>query len=129
MISQIALSAKINTLKKFVKSFLTVTACMSEETRRHLKLVGTRPGIMYGPCKVHAECVEGCLPFRQNLPTLQTPTYKLAKFLVPVSESLTTNKYTVKDLFIFVTVIVDQDSSSIMVSFDINSLFTNIHLK
>ena len=79
MISQIALSAKINTLKKFVKSFLTVTACMSEETRRHLKLVGTRPGIMYGPCKVHAECVEGCLPFRQNLPTLQTPTYKHAE--------------------------------------------------
>ena len=26
---------------------------LAEETRRHLKPVGTRPGIMYGSCKVH----------------------------------------------------------------------------
>ena len=26
---------------------------MSEETGKHLKPVGTRPGIMYGSCKVH----------------------------------------------------------------------------
>ena len=26
---------------------------MSEETRKHLKPVGTRPGIMHGSCKVH----------------------------------------------------------------------------
>ena len=36
---------------------------MSEETRRHLKPVGTRPGIMYRSCKVHKKCVDGCPPF------------------------------------------------------------------
>ena len=67
---------------------------MSEETGRHLKPVGTRPGIMYGSCKVHKKCVDGCPPFRPILSALQTPTYKLAKYLVPILELLTTNKFT-----------------------------------
>ena len=65
---------------------------MSEETRRHLKPVGTRPGIMYGSCKVHKKCVDGCPPFRPILSALQTPTYKLAKYLVPILEPLTNKK-------------------------------------
>ena len=67
---------------------------MSEETRRHLKPVGTRPGIMYDSCKVHKKCVDGCPLFRPILSALQTPTYKLAKYLVSILEPLTTNKYT-----------------------------------
>ena len=35
----------------------------------------------------------------QNFSALQTPTYNLAKFLVSIWNSLTKNKYTVKDLF------------------------------
>ena len=70
---------------------------MSEETRRHLKPVGTRPGTMYGSCKVLKKCVNGCPPFRPILFALQTPTYKLAKYLVPILEPLTKNKYTIKD--------------------------------
>ena len=31
---------------------LALSDSMSEQTRKHLKLVGTRPGIMYGSCKV-----------------------------------------------------------------------------
>ena len=85
---------------------------------------------MYGACKRHEKHVEDFLPFRQVLSALQTPTYKLAKFLKPISESLlTTNKYTFKDLLIFVTAIVDQDSSNVMGNFDINSLFTNTSLE
>ena len=102
---------------------------MSEETRKHLKQVGTRPGIMYGSCKVHKKCVDGCPPFRPILSALQTPTYKLAKYLVPILEPLTTNKYTVKDSFKFATEIVEQDSSNFMGSLDIDSLFTNIPLE
>ena len=57
----------------------------------------TRPVIMYGSCKVHRKCVHGCPPFILDLSALQTPaTYKLAKFLVPILEPLTTNKYTIK---------------------------------
>ena len=102
---------------------------MYEETRRHLKPVGTRPGIMYGSCKVHEKCVDGCPPFRPILSALQTPTYKLAKYLVPILEPLTTNKYTVKDSFKFSTEIVEQDSKNFMGSLDIDSLFTNIPLE
>ena len=102
---------------------------MSDETRRHLKPVGTRPGIIYGSGKVHKKCVYGCPPFRSILSTLQTPMYKLAKYLVPIPEPLTKNKYAVKDLFNFSTEFVEQDSSNFMEILDIDSLFTNIHLK
>lgn len=46
---------------------------MSKETQRHVKAVGTRPGIT--TCKVHKKCVCGCLPFRTILSALQTLTY------------------------------------------------------
>ena len=59
------------------------------KTRRRVKPVGNRPGIMHGSCKVHNECVDGNPPFRPILPALQTPTYKLAKYLVPILEPLT----------------------------------------
>ena len=62
---------------------------MSEETRKHLKPVGTRPGIMYGSCKMHKKCVDGSPPFRPILSALQTPKYKLVKYLVPILEPLT----------------------------------------
>ena len=102
---------------------------MSEETRRHLKAVGTRPGIMYGSCEVHKKCVDGCPPFRPNLFALQTSTYKLAKYLVPILEPSPTNKYTVKDLFTLATKTVEQDSSNFMGNLDIDSLFTNVPLE
>ena len=84
---------------------------MSEETWKHLKPVGTWPGIMYGFCKVHKKSVDGCPPFRPILFTLQTHRYKHAKYLVPISESLTNNKYTVKDSFNFAIEIAEQEAS------------------
>ena len=44
-------------LKKFVESKI-----MIEKTRKSLKPVGTRPGIMYGTCNVHKASVGDCLP-------------------------------------------------------------------
>ena len=115
-------------IKYFYKK-LVVSNCMSKEIRRHLKPVGTRPGMVHGSCKVCKKCVAGCLPFRPILPALQTPTYKLAKFLVPNFQPFTTSKYTVKDSFNFATEIVVQDSCNFMGSLDIDSLFTNIPLE
>ena len=46
-----------------------------------------------------------------------------------ILEPLTTNKYTVKDLLNFATEIVEQDSSNLMGSLDIDSLFANIALE
>ena len=100
-----------------------------EETRRHPKPVETRPGIMYGYCKVHKKFVDSSSPFRPISSALQTSTYKLAKYLVPILESLAINKYAVTDSFNFATEFVEQDSSNFMESLDIDSLFTNIPLE
>ena len=35
---------------------------MSKEMRKFVKPVGTRPGIMYGTCKVHKQQIDGCPP-------------------------------------------------------------------
>ena len=60
---------------------------------------------------------------------INTPTYKLAKFLVPILKSLTNNEYMVKDLFAFGQEIVEQDSEFLMGSLDLDSLFTNTPLE
>ena len=57
---------------------------------------------------MHKKCVDGCPPFRPILSALQTPTYKLAKYLVPILEPLTNNKCKVKDLLNFATEIVEK---------------------
>ena len=111
-------------LKKFVES-----KSMTEKARKSLKPVGTRPGIMYGSCKVHKASVGNYPPFRPILSALNTPTYKLAKFLVRILKPLTTNEFPVKDSFHFAEKIVDQQHDLFMASLDVDSLFTNIPLE
>ena len=60
---------------------------------RSLNSVGTRPGIMYWVCKVHKGIIDSCLLFRLILSAINTSTYKLVKFLVPILKS--SNEYTV----------------------------------
>ena len=67
---------------------------------------------MYVPFKVHKKCDDVFPPFKPILSALQTPTYNLVKFLLPILEPLTTNKYTVKGSFNFATEIVEQDSKT-----------------
>ena len=100
-----------------------------KETKRSLKPVGTMPGIMYGLCKVHKDIIDNCPRFRPILSAINTPTYKLAKFFVPILRSWTRNVYTLKDSFAFAEEIVEQDSEFFMGSLDVDSLFTNIPLE
>ena len=60
---------------------------------------------------------------------MNTPTYKLSKFLVPILKPLTTNESTVKDSFHFPEEIVDQQHDLFMGSLDVDSVFTNIPLE
>ena len=60
---------------------------------------------------------------------VNTPTYNVAKFLVPDLKSLTSNKYTVRDSFVFAEEMVEQDSEFFMRSLDLDSIFTNIPLE
>ena len=84
---------------------------------------------MYSLAKAHKIVTDGLPSFRPILSAIGTPTYKLAKFLVPILEPLTTNEYTIKDSFIFAEELQSFDSKLVMVSFDIESLFTNIPLQ
>ena len=99
---------------------------MSEETQKHWKPVATRSGMMYGFCKVHKKNVlMASFHFRRILSAFKTPIYKLAKLLLPILESLTVYKYTVKHSFDFVSEIFYQDSSNFMGSLYINFLLTS----
>ena len=89
----------------------------------------SRPGIMYGSVKVHKIVTDGLPCFTPILSVIGTPTYKLAKFLVPMLQPLTTNEHTIKDSFTFAEELKSFDSKLVMSSFDAESLFTNISLQ
>ena len=69
-------------INNYLKS-LEKSGSLSTEQYKKIKAVGSRPGILYGRCKVHKANTEVCPPFRPILSAIGTPSYKLAKFLVP----------------------------------------------
>lgn len=103
---------------------------LSEEDHKLLNPVGSRPGIMYGLCKVHKDKTNGTVlpPFRPILSAIKTCSFSMAKFFVPLLKDFTTNEFSVKDSFSFAAEITTQDANTYMVSFDVESLFTNIPL-
>ena len=84
------------------------------------------PGVLYGLPKVH----KSDYPARPVLSTIGTYNYKLAKFFVSILHPYTSNEFTVKDAFSFVSEITSFTGSDrlVMASFDVSSLFTNIPL-
>ena len=102
---------------------------ISEKKYMDLHPVGSRPGILYGRAKIHKPIKDGVPPFCPILSDIGTPTYKLAKFIVPLLAPLTSNEYTIKDSFSFAEELLSFDSDLVMASFDVESLFTNIPLK
>ena len=90
---------------------------ISEKKYMTLHPVGSRPGILYGRAKMHKPIKDGGPPFRPILSDIGTPTYKLAKFLVPLLAPLTSNEYTIKDSFPFAEELLSFDSNLVMASF------------
>ena len=111
---------KVTDLLKKLKNKNTI----SEKTYNKLRPVGSKPGTLYGSAKVHKLLINGLPPFRPILSAIGTPTYKLAKFLVPVLSDITQNEFTVKDSFTFVDEILTQSSDLYMASLDVDALFT-----
>ena len=120
----------INLEKKLKNSYSAILKNMSidKQTYEKICLVGSRPGESYGLAKVHKPTKNGLPPFRPILSAIGTPTYKLAKFLVPHLSKLTINEYTVKNSFSFFDEIILQNPNLYMASLDVDSLFTNIPL-
>ena len=90
-----------------------------------MKQRGSRFGILYGLCKVHKQLVDNCPLFRSIMSAIKTPTYSIAKFLVPLLELITTNLNNVKNRFKF----AGHDPGLFIVSLDAEFLFTNILLE
>ena len=86
-------------------------------------------GILYGQAKVQKPVISNCPSVRPVLDAINTPSYKLAKFLVPILSPLTINEYTVKDSFASSKEITKPDGNYVMASLDVEWLFTNIPLQ
>ena len=88
----------------------------------------TDPARLYGLPKIHKEPVNGLPKYRPIISQIGSTTYKIAKFLLPFIEPYTTNDYTVRDTFHFVSMLDGKNHRLIMASLDVDSLFTNIPL-
>ena len=101
---------------------------IDKATYKNIKPVGSRPGVLYGLGKVHKEINNGLPPFRPILSAIGTPTYKLAKFLLPFLTPLTQNEYTVTDSFHFAEEIcklyVDMNGTPVLALFSKTLLWT-----
>ena len=97
--------------------------CINENQKSKFRATGSRPGILYGLPKVH-KCN---VPLRPILSTVGSYNYNMAKWLVQQLSHLTTNSFSIKDSFNFVSEIKNfKNNDFFMASFDVTSLFTNI---
>ena len=87
-----------------------------DETNNKLRPVGSKSGTLYGSAKVHKPLINGLPPFRPILSVIGSPTYKLAKLLVPFMPDITQNELNVKDSFTLVDEICTQNSNIYMAS-------------
>lgn len=124
---QIDLTSKIE--KQVCNHISKLRQCnlITNETAKSLTPTGSTFPKLYGLPKVHKPDV----PVRPILSMVNTPTHKLAKWLVeilrPVRDAVSQN--VVKDSFDFVNIIRSIDlTNTHMCSFDVQSLFTNIPL-
>ena len=108
---------------------LEKSGSLTTDQYKKIKAIGSRPGILYGLCKVHKAITDVCPPFRPIRSVIGTPSYKLAKFLVRKLSSNTFNELTVKDSSAFAEETVHQYGKLFMGSLDVDSLFTNTPLK
>ena len=101
---------------------------IDKSTYKSIKLVGSRPDILYGSGKNHKETRNGLPPFQRILSDIDRPNYKITKILLKFLTPFTNNEHAVIDLFHFAEEICPQDSNLHMASLDVDSLFTNIPL-
>ena len=97
---------------------------IGEMIYKKLYVTGSSPGILYGLAKIHKTGV----PLRPILAAYNTASYVLSKFLIPLIEKLSINEYTIKNSYDFIDQLkhVFITPGTCMVSFDVNSLYTNV---
>ncbi len=101
---------------------------ITREERLKLSPDGPNPARLYGLPKIHKPLVDGLPKYRPIISQIGSPTYKIAKFLLSFVQPFTTNEYTIRDTFHFVSMLDGKDHRLVMASLDVESLFTNIPL-
>ena len=101
---------------------------ISTAEREKLSPNGPNPARLYGLPKIHKPTVNGLPKYRPIISQIGSPTYNIAKFLLEFVTPFTSNEYTIKDTFHFVSILDGKDYRLIMASLDVESLFTNIPL-
>ena len=111
----------VNLEKKLKKHFKTLEkdSKMSENDFKGICPIGTSPGILYDQPKVHKTVIKNIPQFRPILLAINTPVYKLAKFLVAILSPLTVNDYTVINSSNFARNLIKVDHNIFMASLDI----------
>ena len=114
---------KINRFISKLKKINIITA----DVYNSLFVSGSTPGILYRLPKTH----KNGNPIRPFFSAIGTPAYKISKFFVPILNKLTTNQYTINNLFSFADELskFSNVDNLFMVYFDVESLFTNIPLQ
>ena len=74
---------------------------LTTDQYKKIKVIRSRPGILYGLCKIYKAIIDFCPTFRPIPSEIEIPSYKLAKFLVPKLSSIAFNEFTVTDSFAF----------------------------
>ena len=124
----LSLEGKIVDFLKSVKKKGASERGLSVKDYLQLYPKGSQPGRLYGLGKVHKGLVNGKLKFRPILSAIGTPSYQIAKFILPLLEPFTKNEFTVKDSFTFSEEILTLSTGEKMASLDIEALFTNLPL-
>ena len=120
----------LNQEKKFkdILNNLFKSGKISYKQREHLIPVGSRPGVLYGLSKIHKPLVGGLPKMRPILSAIGTCGYNVAKFLVPILSTIVNGPFSIINSFTFNHEILEQNSSLIMGSLDVDALFTSIPL-
>ena len=115
-----------NKIKRFLRSLKKFEAIFQTAYEKFY-LFGSQIGILYGLRKTHKNNV----PMRPILSSINTHSYKVVKFLVPLLRPISSGIYTLTDSFSFVKELLNLNFDCrylIMASFDTCFLFTNIPL-
>ena len=98
---------------------------ISSSNYNNLHTTGSSFGILYGLPKIHKG---SSVPLRPILAAYNQPNFKIAKFLADILSPFTSNQYTISNSFHFVDQVKSLQTNEFLVSFDVESLFTNIPL-
>ena len=111
---------KQNSIKYYIKKYVP------QEQQRELTPSGSQPGKLYGLCKVHKKD----FPMRPIVSMVNTPEYKLAKYLDNFIKPNIPKKFMLNSTQDFLSKInsFPLKGGEHMVSYDVVSLFTNVPL-